>query len=245
MRKKYAQILSVLLSTCILMVSTVYAEDVLSVPLSDEDLYQEEVDEGADLEDADEDLSVDEGDDDILVEDENDVLIEDGETLELETEVEIDTLEEEESESLSEEESELDDEEEAQNLAGVLQGNTMVVSLNGAKEADIPVSDSVKTICSFYNGSNLEAQDYHTWASPIKSYLTESPDGGLMRVQANAIDSGTLLIEYYDKEYNIQQIMTLKLALPIFGGFFEDENDYYILTGRITQTVIILKKCIV
>ena len=52
-----------------------------------------------------------------------------------------------------------------------------------------------------------------------------------MRVQAGAIDSQTLLIEYYDKQYNLQKTMTLQLSLPIFGAFYEDDNNYYILTG--------------
>ena len=56
-----------------------------------------------------------------------------------------------------------------------------------------------------------------------------------MRVQAGAIDSQTLLIEYYDKQYNLQKTMTLQLSLPIFGAFYEDDSNYYILTGANNQ----------
>ena len=56
-----------------------------------------------------------------------------------------------------------------------------------------------------------------------------------MRVQAGAIDSQTLLIEYYDKQYNLQKTMTLQLSLPIFGAFYEADNNYYILTGANNQ----------
>ena len=52
-----------------------------------------------------------------------------------------------------------------------------------------------------------------------------------MRVQAGALD-GKLLIEYYDTSYNFKRAMTLDLSLPIFGAFYESNDNYYILTGQ-------------
>ncbi|MFR6137306.1 MAG: hypothetical protein ACLUI0_12055 [Blautia massiliensis (ex Durand et al. 2017)] len=53
----------------------------------------------------------------------------------------------------------------------------------------------------------------------------------LMRVQSGAID-GKILIEYYDSGYNLKKTMTLDLPLPEFGGFYETNDNYYILTGQ-------------
>lgn len=97
-------------------------------------------------------------------------------------------------------------------------------------EADIPVSNSLNTTCTIYKGSNLENQNYSVWSSPVESYLTTSPDGSLMRVQSGALD-GKLLIEYYDSGYNFKKTMTLDLPLPVFGAFYETNDNYYILTG--------------
>ena len=51
-----------------------------------------------------------------------------------------------------------------------------------------------------------------------------------MRVQSGALD-GKLLIEYYDSGYNFKKTMTLDLPLPVFGAFYETNDNYYILTG--------------
>lgn len=98
-------------------------------------------------------------------------------------------------------------------------------------EADIAVDSSIKTTCDVYNTSNLEVQDYPTYGSRVSSYLTASPDGGLMRVQFGAINNA-VLVEYYDTSYNFKKKVTVPLALPFFGAFYESGNNYYILTGQ-------------
>ena len=69
--------------------------------------------------------------------------------------------------------------------AGILDNSAeaRMAKRNSVVEADIPVSDSVSTTCTIYEGSNLENQNYTNWSSPVESYLTTSPDGYLMRVQ--------------------------------------------------------------
>lgn len=89
---------------------------------------------------------------------------------------------------------------------------------DSAVEADIEADPNVKTTCNVYTGNSVEAQDYDMYGHRISSYLTTSPDGGLMRVQAGAID-GKVLVEYYDNSYNIQRTVTVPLALPLFGAF--------------------------
>lgn len=102
---------------------------------------------------------------------------------------------------------------------------------DSAVEADIEADPNVKTTCNVYTGNSVEAQDYDMYGHRISSYLTTRSDGGLMRVQAGAIDD-KVLVEYYDNSYNIQRTVTVPLALPLFGAFYESSNNYYILTGQ-------------
>ena len=70
---------------------------------------------------------------------------------------------------------------------------------------------------------------YSVWASPIYSYLAECDNGKLMRVQWNGT---TTVVEYYDKDFNLVQYKELEAELPIFGGFYEGSDAYYIVTGQ-------------
>ena len=120
-------------------------------------------------------------------------------------------------------------EDETFNLGGILNGTQEAIS-GSIVEADIPVDSSLATTCNVYTGNNLEYQDYPIWSAPISSYLVQSSSGNMMRVQADAIEN-KLLMEYYDSSYNIKKTMTLDLALPEFGGFYESGDNYYVLTG--------------
>ena len=232
MKRRNAQILSILLSLCVLGTSPVYAEDFSSDTITAE---AESQDMASDEATSEAELSVEEDGD---PETDTDVTLEEEEPGNQE-EANSDEFVDDQEEAFSDgdSETEFDEvEEEVQNEAGALTENEAdAVGSGTLLEADIPVSDSVKTSCNFYTGMNLEAQDYYGRSSTVNSYLTQSPDGGLMRVQAGAIDSQTLLIEYYDKQYNLQKTMTLQLSLPIFGAFYEDDNNYYILTGANNQ----------
>lgn len=232
MKRRNAQILSILLSLCVLGTSPVYAEDFSSDTITAE---AESQDMASDEATSEAELSVEEDGD---PETDTDVTLEEEEPGNQE-EANSDEFVDDQEEAFSDgdSETEFDEvEEKVQNEAGALTENEAdAVGSGTLLEADIPVSDSVKTSCNFYTGMNLEAQDYYGRSSTVNSYLTQSPDGGLMRVQAGAIDSQTLLIEYYDKQYNLQKTMTLQLSLPIFGAFYEDDNNYYILTGANNQ----------
>lgn len=85
--------------------------------------------------------------------------------------------------------------------------------------------------CETYDGTNVEAQNYSRWASPIESYLTTCQDGTLMRVQFLNSTQG-VLIEYYDSSYNLLRNAFVAPELPLFGGFYETADNYYLLTGQ-------------
>ena len=236
--------LALILSVCILGTAPVFAEEFYTDPAmelnSDQTLVKENEQKiipdendlaNEDMLPEDEDTIFVESKEDVLLDEESEAWIGEESITESETEIALGESEGEFIEQISVEE-ESESEEEIQNDAGALYMSNARVGYSRVVEADVPVSDSVTTVCSYYTGSNLEAQDYHVWSAPIGSYLVESPDGRLMLIQAGVLDGGTLLVEYYDKQYNLQTVMTLKLSLPIFGGFFEDENYYYVLTGN-------------
>lgn len=98
------------------------------------------------------------------------------------------------------------------------------------------VKAAVKTQCKTYNGNNIGAQDYtgkqsNYYPGPMKSYLVAQKDGTFMRVQYGSQIDG-LLVEYYDKDYNITDTKMIQQELPIFGGFYATDSNYYVVTGQ-------------
>lgn len=89
------------------------------------------------------------------------------------------------------------------------------------------------TTCTTYSGSNVEAQNYSRSASPVYSYLVPRDDGTLMRVQYGS-GIGGVLVEYYDASYNLieEKSRILPQELPLFGGFYETDKYYFLLTGQ-------------
>lgn len=96
----------------------------------------------------------------------------------------------------------------------------------------VPLSVSAgQTTCHVYEGSNVETQNYIYWSRPVKSYLSVCEDGTLMRVQAGSGIDG-ILVEYYDAEYNLQSTKNIPAELPVFGGFYETDTNYVLITGQ-------------
>ncbi|MCQ2480369.1 MAG: hypothetical protein MJ120_06965, partial [Clostridia bacterium] len=113
----------------------------------------------------------------------------------------------------------------AKKLAVLLLSIVMIIST-------MIIPASAKELCSQVpNGSNVNGHSYSSnWAKVIGSYLTETADGKLMRVQGGA--DGTAYVEYYDSSFNLTGQKTIPAPLPIFGGFYKSGNNYYILTGQ-------------
>lgn len=103
---------------------------------------------------------------------------------------------------------------------------TMLSGYHGKK-----VSAAVKTQCTTYEGSNIGSQNYSRWSNPMKSYLTALDDGSFMRVQYGSKING-LLVEYYDKDYNLTGSKIIDEELAVFGGFYATEDNYYVVTGQ-------------
>lgn len=92
-------------------------------------------------------------------------------------------------------------------------------------------ASATNEVCTEYGGSNKNMQDYTDFSSPITSYLTTTDDGGLMRFQY--IGSGKeMLVQYFTADYTLKNSILIPAELPIFGGFCENANFYFILTGQ-------------
>ena len=232
MKNKTVKSLSILLSVCMLGTSSAGAAEFSSGPMAVEEVpAQNEITNtetsdaaNADTQSGQEDSS-----------DQSEALT-DQDSTEKSEEDAFDTGEETFSDSDENEVQEFSAEEEIPEVEEEVVAGPVDITLearmkDSAVEADIEADPNVKTTCNVYTGNSVEAQDYDMYGHRISSYLTTSPDGGLMRVQAGAIDD-KVLVEYYDNSYNIQRTVTVPLALPLFGAFYESSNNYYILTGQ-------------
>lgn len=70
---------------------------------------------------------------------------------------------------------------------------------------------------------------YGIYASPSNSFLSVLSDGSVMRVEAA---DGKLHIETYNKTGKLLTSKELDLELPVFGGFYEGADDFYVVTGQ-------------
>ena len=77
--------------------------------------------------------------------------------------------------------------------------------------------------------SNINAQDYTTWASTVKSYLFENEDGGLTRVEYTG---GRIIVEDYDDSFQFLSGRTIPMELSIWGGFFAGKGYNFFVFGQ-------------
>ena len=75
----------------------------------------------------------------------------------------------------------------------------------------------------YVNGGN--------WSCPEYSNLITTSDGGYMIFQGNEY-SDDYLVEYYDSSFNFKRSQIIERELPVFGCFYTDGSNYYILSGQ-------------
>lgn len=76
---------------------------------------------------------------------------------------------------------------------------------------------------------NLGKQDYVRYADTVKSYLVPSEDGTLMRIEA--IEQ-QIVIETYNSDLELLHSRSVSYELPIFGGFYESDDSYFLAFGQ-------------
>ncbi|MFR0614094.1 hypothetical protein ACLUXJ_06950 [Lactobacillus porci] len=109
----------------------------------------------------------------------------------------------------------------------VLSMSTMIPTYAKAETS----RDTFKGDDSYLAENNYGTHTYSgNWASPTTSYL-EKVSNGYMRVQASNIYN-YLVVEYYDSNFNYLKTVHVKKGLPLFGGFYSDGSDYYVVTGQ-------------
>ncbi len=90
---------------------------------------------------------------------------------------------------------------------------------------------AAENICTEIEGTNLNTNDYtYYWSDTVKSYLVPTSDG-FMRFQADGVNL-KYLAEYYDNNFTIISRKLITRELSVFGGFYADENNFYIVSGE-------------
>ena len=76
---------------------------------------------------------------------------------------------------------------------------------------------------------NRDEQDYGTWSRPVSSYLSVHPDGSLTRVEA--LEGAVIAETYNEKKLLVSRRVISPYELPIFGGFYETDQYYFLVFG--------------
>lgn len=77
--------------------------------------------------------------------------------------------------------------------------------------------------------SNVGMQNYNVRAAPVYSYLTDTGNGTMTRVE---YIEGTVYVEQYNAGYALQSRKTIPGELPLFGGFYAGPDNYFLVFGQ-------------
>ena len=81
--------------------------------------------------------------------------------------------------------------------------------------------------------NNIGKNNYVDYSSTVKSYLVAQKDGSFMRVEAI---NGQVVIETYSSELQFESALLLKYELPLFGGFYESADSFFLVFGQENPT---------
>lgn len=90
---------------------------------------------------------------------------------------------------------------------------------------------AVLWVCAENNAvssNNSGKQDYSRWSQPVKSYLVSCADS-FMRVEAV---EDRVVIETYSSNFTLKSSRSIPYELPIFGGFYESPDSYFLVFGK-------------
>lgn len=114
----------------------------------------------------------------------------------------------------------------------VQNGNGLSANREIVVDGESPVGNTEKVTQDLEGEktSNASLNDYETYGTIIGSYLVESADGALVRVEYS---SGHVITETYDiSSGTLLNSKVLEKELDIFGGFFNGRDAYYIVYGQ-------------
>lgn len=111
-----------------------------------------------------------------------------------------------------------------------LDGLTSSITITVTETAEEAPLESINKV-NGYASSNFRDNNYTLYGSVVNSYLYESEDGILTRVE---YESGTgIIVEEYDTSYNLIDSRIITAELERFGGFYSGESYNYLVFGAL------------
>ena len=90
--------------------------------------------------------------------------------------------------------------------------------------------------------NNVGKHNYrYYYADNSYSYLVATSNGYMVFEGANNVSS--YLVEYYDSSFKLQSTTTVSAELPLFGAFYFDGSNYYILSGQMNSDELDSVEC--
>ena len=92
----------------------------------------------------------------------------------------------------------------------------------------------MKSIADSSRDDNIGRHNHWThynWATCSYSYLAATSDGGYMIFEGSR-NGDDYLVEYYDSSFNLKSTKTVSRELPLFGAFYSDGTNFFVLTGQ-------------
>lgn len=83
------------------------------------------------------------------------------------------------------------------------------------------------------NSENKGAQDYRTWASVVNSYLYDSENNTMTRVEY--VNEQQIIVEKYDMNGNLLEQKIISRELELFGGFYTYNKYHYLVFGQMND----------
>ena len=84
--------------------------------------------------------------------------------------------------------------------------------------------------------SNYKAFELYNFSDVIRSHLYEEKNGGVVRVEVTDrqgwSNNTPILVEYYDEEYNYLYTIGIEQELPLYGGYYNDGENHYLIFGQ-------------
>lgn len=90
-------------------------------------------------------------------------------------------------------------------------------------------SQKAAIVNSILVSGNIDKQNYNTWSKPMTSFLAYDKDYGYTRVQ---YADGIVYVEKYSNDYSFQSTQQINAELSLFGGFYDDGTNYYLVFGQ-------------
>ena len=79
---------------------------------------------------------------------------------------------------------------------------------------------------------NLPDSYSWNWADQTRTYMTKLDDGTLMVFYLERENDNAYHIVYLDSSFHVRKTRTIGCELPLFGGFYADQNGYYVVSGQ-------------